>query len=74
VTEEALITCTPDWVTVSVRAWLPAPVELPAVMVTGKVPNRSGVPEMKPVAASTESPNGKPLAPNVTGLLVAVIW
>jgi hypothetical protein len=52
----------------------PVPAELVALSVTLKLPAAVGVPEMRPVAVFTESPEGKPVALKLVGLLVAVIW
>jgi hypothetical protein len=41
--------------------------------VTGVVPVELRVPEINPVAVLMDNPAGKPLAPKLVGLLVAVI-
>ena len=41
--------------------------------VTVEVPAALGVPEINPVAVLRESPAGRPVAPKLVGLLVAVI-
>ena len=51
----------------------PVPAEFAAEIVTLKVPDSLGVPEISPVAVLTERPAGKPEAPKLVGLLVAVI-
>jgi hypothetical protein len=60
--------------TVRVRVAWPVPVALVALNVTGEVPAVVGVPEIKPVAVLTDNPAGRPVAPKLVGLLVAVIW
>ena len=50
-----------------------APVALLAPRVTLLVPGAVGMPEMRPLAASTQSPAGRPLALKPVGLLLAVI-
>ena len=45
-----------------------------ALSATGIVPAALGVPEINPVVALIDNPAGKPVAPKVVGLLVAVIW
>ena len=52
---------------------VPVPVPLVALNVTLDVPAAVGVPEMTPVAVSTESPAGNPVALKLAGLLLAVI-
>ncbi len=59
--------------TVSLKVAVPVPALLVALRVTLEVPMMVGVPEIRPVAAFTISPDGKPLAPKLVGLLVAVI-
>ena len=52
----------------------PVPAEFVALIVTLKLPAVVGVPEMTPVVVLTESPDGKPVALKLVGLLLAVIW
>jgi hypothetical protein len=59
---------------VTVRVAVPAPVVLLALSVTGVVPVELRVPEINPVAVLIDNPAGKPVAPKLVGLLVAVIW
>src|SRR5687768_10858120 len=47
---------------------------LVALIVALKVPLTVGVPEITPVVVLTERPGGRPVAPKLVGLLVAVIW
>jgi hypothetical protein len=47
---------------VKVSVWLPVPPALVALMVTVYVPTVVGVPEIKPVLASTLKPAGSPVA------------
>jgi hypothetical protein len=65
----------PETGVVTVRASVPVPV--PAALVadswTLKVPAPAGVPEITPVEELTDSPGGRPVAPKVTGLFVALI-
>ena len=42
--------------------FVPVPLELVALMVTLYVPAVVGVPEIRPVAVSTDSPGGRPVA------------
>jgi hypothetical protein len=44
-----------------------------ALKPTLKTPAATGSPEITPEVALTESPSGKPEAPNAVGLFVAVI-
>ena len=56
-------TKTPDGrVIVKVKAALPVPMTLVALMVTLKVPTPVGVPEINPVVGSTDNPPGNPSA------------
>jgi hypothetical protein len=59
---------------VIVRPWVAVAVALVALIVTLNVPCPTGWPEIRPVVALTERPGGKPTAPKLVGLLVAVIW
>ena len=59
--------------TVSLKVAVPVPALLVALRTTLAVPLVVGVPEIRPVAAFTTSPDGKPVAPKLVGLLVAVI-
>ena len=57
-----------------VRVAVPVPVELVAERVTLKVPAATlGVPEMRPLVVSMESPPGSPNALNEVGELSALI-
>ena len=58
---------------VTVRVAEFAPATLVALTVTGVVPGAVGVPEIKPVVVLIDSPAGKPVAPKLVGLLLAVI-
>ena len=49
--------------TVSVSVAVPVPVPLVALSVTVEVPDAVGVPEIRPVDALTERPDGRPVAP-----------
>ena len=60
-------------VMVRVRVAVPVPAAFVALSVTGVVPGAVGVPKIKPVAVLTDNPAGKPVAPKLVGLLVAVI-
>ena len=59
--------------TVKVSVALPVPPALVALIVTVYVPAIVGVPEIKPVLVFTLKPGGKPVAPKLVGLFVAVI-
>ncbi len=59
--------------TVNRNVAVPVPALLVALRVTFEVPLVVGLPEIRPVAAFTISPDGKPVAPKLVGLLVAVI-
>lgn len=61
-------------VTVRAKTAVPVPPELIALMVTEKLPDPVGVPEINPVDVDTERPDGSPLAPYPVGLFVAAIW
>jgi hypothetical protein len=52
----------------------PVPAALVALSVTLKLPAVVGVPEIRPVVVLTDSPEGKPVALKLVGLLLAVIW
>jgi hypothetical protein len=52
---------------------VPVPPLFAALNVTLNVPEAVAVPEMRPLEALTSRPEGKPLAPKLVGLLVAVI-
>ena len=58
---------------VMTSAWVPVPPPLVAVIFAVKVPVTDGVPLITPVLVVTASPAGKPLAPKLVGVLVAVI-
>lgn len=51
-----------EWM-VSIRVAVPVPPLLVALNVTVYLPAAVGVPEIKPVAVSTDKPAGKPVAP-----------
>lgn len=51
----------------------PVPAELVALIETLDVPDALGVPEITPVVVDTVSPDGRPVAAKLVGLLVAVI-
>ena len=55
------------------RLPVPAPLALVALIVTEDVPELVGVPEITPVVPPTVKGLGRPVAPKVVGLLVAVI-
>jgi hypothetical protein len=59
--------------TVSVRVAWPVPVLLVALSVTVEVPAAVGVPDINPLVLLTERPAGKPVAPKLVGVFVAVI-
>jgi hypothetical protein len=59
--------------TVIVKAVVLDPNEFVAVRVTSSVPAEMGVPEISPVVVLIERPLGRPLAPKLVGLFVAVI-
>jgi hypothetical protein len=50
------------------------PVLLVALSDMVEVPAPVGVPEISPLVVLTESPAGRPVAPKLVGVLVAVIW
>ena len=58
---------------VKVSVALPVPPALVALIVTLYVPAVVGVPEITPVLVFTLKPGGKPVAPKLVGLFVAVI-
>ena len=58
---------------VSDRVADPVPPLLVALIAMLKVPEPVGVPEITPEPVFTNKPDGKPLAPKLVGLLVAVI-
>ena len=59
--------------TVNVSVALPVPPAFVALSVTVEVPVAVGVPEISPLTLFTESPDGNPVAPKLTGKLAAVI-
>ena len=59
--------------TVMVSVAVPVPLALVAVIVAELVPFPVGVPLMTPKVVFKTKPDGKPVAPNVVGLLLAVI-
>ena len=60
--------------TVRVNVAWPVPAPLVALRDMVEVPVPVGVPEIKPLVVLTESPAGRPVAPKLVGVLVAVIW
>ena len=58
---------------VIVNGPVPVPAALVALTVAELVPAAVGVPEMSPVEVFTDNPAGKPVAPKLVGLLLAVI-
>ena len=66
-----MITGTP--VMVRVRVAFPVPAELVALSVTVEVPADVGIPEINPLVELIDKAAGKPVAPKLVGLLVAVI-
>ena len=71
---EALVITGGDGLIVRVNVALPVPPLLVALMVTEKVPEFVGTPEITPLLGSRDRPSGSPLAPNEVGLLLALIW
>ena len=65
--------CAPG-LSVSIRFALPVPPALVAEMVTPKMPPTVGVPEMTPLIALTANPDGRFIAANDIGVLLAPIW
>ena len=66
-----VITGTP--VMLRVRVAVPVPAALVALRVTVEVPAEVGVPEINPLVVLADKPAGKPVAPKLVGLLVAVV-
>ena len=58
---------------VSVRVAVPVPLALVAVRVTVELPAALGVPEIRPVVALTDRPEGNPVAAYLVGEFVATI-
>ena len=58
---------------INLRFLVPVPPELVALRATLKVPEDVRVPEIKPVVVLTDTPGGRPVAPKLVGLLVAVM-
>ena len=58
---------------VKVSVAVPVPPAFVALSVMFALPAAVGVPEIRPVAVSMESPAGSPVASKLVGLLVAVI-
>ena len=52
---------------------VPVPPRFDALTPTVKVPEVVGVPEIRPLPALNPRPDGNPLAPQLVGLLLAVI-
>ena len=63
----------PDPETVKVRVAVPVALALDALIVTDEVPAEDGVPEIRPVFALTDKPEGNPEAPKLVGELEAAI-
>ena len=61
-------------VTVRVSVAAPVPALLIALSDTVEVPAPVGVPEISPLVVLTDNPAGRPVAPKLVGVLVAVIW
>jgi hypothetical protein len=59
--------------TVSVSVAVPVPALFVALSVIVETPPAVGVPEIKPVAVFTVRPAGRPVAPKLVGVLLAVI-
>ena len=59
--------------TVSVSVFCPVPTALVALNVTVETPAPVGVPDIRPVAVSTERPAGGRVAPKLVGSLDVVI-
>ena len=59
--------------TVKESAAVPVPALLVALNWTLKPPDTEALPEMRPVLVLMDKPEGRPLAPKLAGLLVAVI-
>ena len=60
-------------VIVSTKVAVPVPPALLALMVTLVVPTEVGVPDMRPLAALTLKPAGRPTALKLVGPLLAVM-
>src|SRR5664279_2366134 len=60
-------------VTERARGAVPVPAALVADSWTLKIPGVDGVPEMIPVEELTDNPAGRPVAPKLDGLFVALI-
>ena len=56
-----------------VKAFVPTPAELVAEIVATVVPAAAGMPEITPLIALTERPDGRFEAPNEVGELEAAI-
>ena len=56
------------------RDFLSVPPELVAVRFAVKLPAAAGVPEMSPVVGLIVRLPGRPVAPKLVALLLAVIW
>jgi hypothetical protein len=69
-----VITGTGGVVTEMVRVAEPIPVALVAPIVTTAEPAAVGDPLISPVPVFRESPEGRPVALKLVGLLPAVIW
>ena len=70
---DALVMTGIGGLTVKVSVRVPVPPAFVAVKVMVALPVAEGVPEMSPVVVFTFNPAGRPLAPKLVGLLVAVI-
>ena len=71
---EALVMMGGGGLTVRVRVNVPLPPALVALMVMVETDTVVGIPDIHPVAVSTDKPTGSPVASKLVGLLVAVIW
>ena len=58
---------------VTITGWESDPDTFAALIVAVNVPVAVGVPEIKPIEALNPTPGGRPAAPKLDGLLVAVI-
>ena len=59
---------------VRARVAVPVPPAFVALSVMFALPGAVGVPEIRPVTVSMDSPAGNPVALKLVGLFVAVIW
>ena len=70
----ALVTTGVPKETVIVSVIVPVPPALLAPIVTLDVPVAVGLPDIRPEAVFTVSPDGSPVALKLVGELLAVIW